>query len=132
MAQQQEPSPGRAEMRVKAVLVVEDDLEIGAFLVKAIEQELSHEVLLVTDGFQALKVVRDLKPNLFLLDYHLPSMDGIELYDQLHATKGFETIPAIMLSARLPQQQLKERGIIGLHKPVELDALLHTIAQMLS
>ena len=42
----------------------------------------------------------------FLLDYHLSSMNGIEPYDRLHATEGLETIPAIIMSASLPQELL--------------------------
>ncbi len=74
-------------------------------------------------------VVREIKPDLFLLDYHLPSMDGIELYDHLHATKGLEQIPAILLSANLPRKELEKRKMVGVRKPFELDTLLNTIAK---
>src|SRR6266567_4181002 len=68
---------------VKTIIVVEDDEDIGSFLVQAILQETNYQAMLLTDGFQCLKAVTSIKPNLFILDYHLPSMNGIEMYDQI-------------------------------------------------
>ena len=115
---------------VKTIIVVEDDEDIGSFLVQAISQETNYQAMLLTDGFQCLKAVTNIKPNLFILDYHLPSMNGIELYDQLHAKKELEHIPAIMISAQLPDKDIEKRDVLGMNKPLELDELLHTIEDM--
>jgi DNA-binding response OmpR family regulator len=119
------------DTKAKMVLVVEDDVGIGNFLVQAILQETSHQAMLVTDGFQALKAVASIKPSLFILDYQLPRMNGIELYDQLHAMQGFESIPAIIVSARLPRQEIEKRKVISMSKPLELDDFLNTIDRLL-
>lgn len=121
----------RAENTVKTVLVVEDDADIGMFLVQAISQETPHQAMLVTDGFQALKTVSQIKPNLFILDYQLPRMNGIELYDRLRAITELENVPAVIISARLPKQEIEKRKIIGMNKPLELDDLLHTVENLL-
>ena len=63
-------------------------------------QETFHQPLLVTNGFQTLQVIHDITPDLSLLDYHLPGMNGLELYNHLHAVKGLEEVPTIMVSAR--------------------------------
>jgi CheY-like chemotaxis protein len=117
---------------LKTILVVEDDTDVGDFLVQAIRLESHYQAKLVSDGFQALKTVRSLKPNLFLLDYQLPSMNGIELYDRLHAIKELADIPAIVFSANLPLQKARDRKLACLKKPVELDELLHTIEELLT
>jgi len=116
---------------VKTVLVVEDDTGIGTFLIQAIQQETHYQAMLVTDGFQALKVVSNIKPELFILDYQLPRMNGIELYDRLHVVPGMEQIPAIIVSARLPRHEIEKRKIIGISKPLELDDFLQTIEHLL-
>ncbi len=41
-------------------------------------------------------------------------------------------LPAIIMSARLPKQEIEKRQLIGMHKPLELDELLHTIEELLS
>ena len=117
---------------VKSILVVEDDVGIGSFLTQAISQETPHQAMLVTDGFQALNAIRSIKPSLFILDYQLPRMNGIELYDKLHATQGLEDIPAILISARLPKQDIEKRKILGMSKPLELDEFLYTIEVLLA
>jgi CheY-like chemotaxis protein len=131
MAYNQDPSSAEDQAPVKTVLVVEDEEELGAFIVQALQQETPYQALFVTDGFQALKMVRSLKPNLFLLDYHLPSMDGIELYDQLRADEELEDIPVVMFTADAPTPELQEREIIFVKKPAELDELLQTIGKVL-
>lgn len=127
----QEYLPTGKNLSIKTILVVEDDVGIGSFLAQAISQETHHQALLVTDGFQALKTVMDIKPSLFILDYQLPRMNGIELYDKLHAIEGLDAVPAILISARLPKQEIDKRHIIGMSKPLELDEFLHTIEELL-
>ena len=117
---------------VKMILVVEDDTSIGALLLQVIEQETPYQALLVTDGFQALKLINEIKPHLFLLDYQLPKMNGIDLYDRLHATKELEETPAIMISAYLPKHEIQKRSLIGMRKPFELGELLDTVEQLLA
>src|SRR5258707_3661296 len=122
---------GGNNVSVKTVLVVEDDVGIGNFLVQAILQETPYQAMLVADGFQAIKAVTNIRPSLFILDYQLPRMNGIELYDQLHATKGLEHIPAMVISARLPRQEIEKRKIIAMSKPLELDDFLNTIEKLI-
>ncbi len=129
MSQDSSPKP---DENVKMILVVEDDAGIGSFLVQAITQETPDLALLVSDGLQALNAVANVKPSLFILDYQLPRMNGIELYDRLHTTKEMEHVPAIIISARLPRKEIEERKIVGMNKPLELDDLLKTIEKLLA
>jgi len=130
----QEEHPGREYSCVKMILIVEDDPGIGQYISLAISHETPYLSLLVTDSVRALEVVEHIRPNLFILDYHLYFMNGVELYDQLHLTKGLETIPAIIMSASLPQEQLeneiKQRNLVTLPNPHDLDDLLQTIEQV--
>ncbi len=131
MSDTEEPSKAK-QPKVKTIFIVEDDTDIGAFLVEALQQETSYQALLACDGFQALKMVRSLKPDLFVLDYHLPGMNGLELYDHLHATEGFEEIPVFFMSANMPLKELERRHLDFLHKPIDLDDLLRKIEKFLS
>jgi len=115
---------------IKTVFIVEDDADIGAFLIEALKLETPYQAVLATDGFQALKMVRSLKPNLFVLDYLLSSMDGLELYDHLQAEEEFKTIPVLFISANLPTGELEKRRVYFLRKPFELEDLLQTIQEI--
>jgi CheY-like chemotaxis protein len=116
----------------KIILAVEDDPGISELLVSWLTQVTSYRVLLVTDGFKALELVKRYKPHLFLLNYYLPGMDGLELYDQLHAQQGLEDIPAIMLSAKLPFREIQQRNIACMSKPYKLADLFRLIEKLIA
>ena len=134
MTHDQKPSSQQQTSTRKTILVVEDDSAIGTFLLEAIAQETPYYPLLVPDAFEALKAVQGIKPNLILLDYYLPRMNGIELYDQLQATPECANIPVILLTTNLDkrQEEIEKRNLLGLSKPVDLDDLLDTIEKALS
>jgi CheY-like chemotaxis protein len=107
------------------------DQGIGSFILRAILDETSYQAILVNDGQRALETVKSVKPDLLVMDYHLPHMSGIELYDHLHARKELEHVPALLMSARLPKDEARRRKITCLEKPFELDALLKTIDDLI-
>jgi CheY-like chemotaxis protein len=114
------------------ILVIEDDDSIGTFLVEALSQETSYRAVLVTDGYQALQLVRSVKPSLVITDYRLPHMNGLELYDMLKSMQSLKDTPAIIMSAQLPVQEVRKRNLVGLNKPFELDDLLNTVERLLA
>lgn len=116
----------------KTILLVEDDGEINDILAQMIRQETSFRVLAVLDAPPALDLVKIIKPHLLLLDYGLPSMHGIELYDHIHAITGLEDVPAIMLSANVPIHEVRKRGMIYVRKPFDIEKLLDTINGLLA
>jgi len=66
------------------------------------------------------------KPHFFLLEYYLPDMNGIILYDQLHARKELEAVPALIVGASLKEGEdaIKQRGLLAVEKPFDLDEFL--------
>ena len=116
------------------ILLVEDDPYISSFLIEAIAQETPYRAIVANDSHAALKLVRHFTPCLFILDYGLPDMNGIELYDRLHLNHALAPIPAILITAsrQLPQQQLHQRQLIAFKKPFELDVFLATIETLLA
>ena len=112
-------------------MIIEDDAHIGAFLIEAITQETPYCAMLVGNGAEALKTIENLKPNLLILDYHLPGINGLELYDQIHIMPEMTQVPAIMMSASLPLRELEQRTIVGIRKPFELDDFLQTVTDLL-
>ena len=119
---------------LKTVFIVEDDEAIGAFLVQALEQETPYQAVLASDGFQALKMLRTVKPDLLILDYGLPGMNGLELYDTIHETEALEHLPVLLVSAEVAriQKEVKTRQLSQLKKPFELAHLLEAIEGLFS
>lgn len=122
---------GNTRTATKTILLVEDDAAIAELLVQIIVQETPYRVLSVPDGLQALDMVKKIRPDLLLLDYWMPVIHGIELYDRLRAIKGMEHIPTIMLSVNPPLQEIKKRQITCIRKPFDVDQLLRAIQSMM-
>ena len=122
---------GEGHSTAKSILIVEDDPAIGVLLAETISYETLYHPIVVSDGIQALKVVRESRPDLLLVDYRLPMMSGIELYDQIQAIEEIANIPTIMTTASRIEKELADRNITVLIKPFDLDELLETITRML-
>jgi CheY-like chemotaxis protein len=132
MPQEQEGWWRTGPVSGKVILVVEDDTAVGELLLLALARETSYQPLLVSTEQEVLRAVQEVKPALFLLDYQLPQMTGIELYDDLHARKELASVPAIVMSANLPYWELQKRHLVGVEKPFDLDDLLQTIERVLA
>ncbi len=131
MADYQDEASKSKHIVAKTILIVEDDTAFGDFLCNAIEQETPYQALCVRDSLQALDVVKEVTPDLIILDYHLPTMNGIELYDRLHAIDGIEHVPTIMTTAGVLEHDLQRRHIVGMSKPVGLNKLLDMVTELI-
>ena len=116
---------------IRTILVVEDDVGVGSFLVAAIRQETRHDARLVGDGVQALNALESSVIDLVILDYNLPQMNGLEVYDRLYSMQGSDAPPVVMISARLPIGELAKRHVMSMQKPLELDDFLDMIERLL-
>jgi len=124
------------EARIEAttIIVVEDDLNIGALLVEAIRQETPYQAMLATQGTQALDLLRGLTPRLIIVDYRLPDMNGIELYERVHAIKTLEEVPVLLISAEIAPdfKDVTARNLPFMSKPFELTNLFNEIEKLLA
>ena len=126
------PPAAAKALRSANILIVEDDPSIGDFLKQIIEEDTPYNTTVVYDGEQALEKAQHIHPCLLMLDYWLPGMNGLEVYDHLqtmHETKG---VPAIMMSATLPTEELQRRGIYQLRKPMDLGNVIRMITHALA
>ena len=118
----------------KIVLIVDDDRDVGDILQKIILDQTDYKVVWIAESDLALDAAWYLRPSLLLLDYMLPSIDGLDLYDRLQGIEGMRGVPTVLISASetLPFEELRARGIYLLKKPFELDDLLDMLAQLLA
>jgi DNA-binding response OmpR family regulator len=134
MFQDAQSLAGEVQATSEIILLVEDDPYISSFIMEAIAQETPYRAIVANDSNAALKVVRHFTPCLFILDYGLPGMNGIELYDRLHINQEFAPVPTILITADpfIPQQKIQQRQLITFMKPLELDAFLTTIETLIT
>jgi len=110
----------------KLILLVEDDPANAQLFLHILTQEASFRVFWATNGRAAWHFTQHVKPQLFLLEYSLPDMNGIILYDRLHARKELATVPAVIVGASLKEGEdaIKQRGLLAVEKPFDLDKFL--------
>ena len=127
------PSPENVSP-IKVVAIVEDDDDITTSLLQATGQETPYHVLIVSSRLCALETFQHIKPSLFLLDLSLHTATGLTLYDQLHTIDGLANIPTIIVTNSLTQhqQEIEERHLIGISKPLDVDELLAIIENLLA
>lgn len=114
------------------ILVVEDDPNIRMLLGEIFSEECSCIVRLVPTGKKALEIPPEARPDVIILDYLLEAgMTGIEVYDQLHLRAGWQDIPTILVSATPPWTDIRARGLQGIQKPFEMEALVTTVEKAL-
>jgi len=95
---------------LKCILCVEDEPEM-IDLMRLILGRRGFEVKGANSGKEGLKIIKDDKPDLILLDLMMPDMDGWEVYQQLKADEATKDIPVIVVTAKA---QSIDR-VLGLH-----------------
>jgi DNA-binding response OmpR family regulator len=78
------------------ILVVDDEPAVTDLLAYNLRKAL-YDVLIATNGVDALRLARDASPDLILLDLMIPEVDGLDVCRELRKTSG---VPIIMITAR--------------------------------
>jgi twitching motility two-component system response regulator PilG len=96
----------------KMVLVVEDKASLTQML-QFLFLSKGLDVQIAFNGEEALEKVRELHPNLILLDIMMPKMDGFEVLERLKESDETSDIPVIMLTARKSREDMKRATDLG-------------------
>lgn len=81
------------------ILIADDEPDILEFVCYNLAKE-GFEVSTATNGLDALKKAKEIKPHLILLDIMMPEMDGVEVCKELRAIPEFENTVIAFLTAR--------------------------------
>ena len=122
-------------MAQAVILIVEDD-PLGRELAQEILNAVGYTVLSAEDGVGLLERVKMERPDLILMDLHLPGIDGFTLIRTLNADAATREIPVVVTTAySQPESEAKalEAGCAAyLTKPLDSKLLLTTVATLLT
>src|SRR4030067_2825082 len=93
-------------MTKKKILVVEDEAELTRAIQIRLEQA-GYEVLIAYDGKEALEKAREENPDLIVLEFMLPKIDGYKVCRMLKFDEKYKKIPVVMLTARAQEKDGK-------------------------
>lgn len=83
---------------MKKVLVVDDSDDVRKLVSKLVERG-GYQAELAKNGIEGMDKVREIKPDLVILDILMPKQSGIRMYHELKTDEALKDIPVIMLSA---------------------------------
>lgn len=108
---------------MKTVLCVDDDPDIRESVEEVLREE-GFDVVLASDGFEALAALEHVLPDVLLLDWMMPSLNGLEVLTLLTA-RGQRCFPVLVMTASSAVIQVEVEGV--LRKPFALEALVEAI-----
>lgn len=117
----------------KKILVVDDTPLMLRNMKNMLDQK--YEVVLATSGRQALNIIPQENPDLVLLDYEMPEMDGKEVFEKMLDDPDMKEIPVVFLTSVSKRSSilsiLKSKPAGYILKPAEQSNLLETIQGIL-
>jgi len=82
---------------MKKILLVEDEEIMIGLLQRKLTQE-GYEISVARDGEEGLKTMKEIKPDLILLDIIMPKMGGFEVMEEMAKDEELKKIPVIVIS----------------------------------
>jgi adenylate cyclase len=122
-------------MRTPPRILIADDNPSNLDILRTRLAVHGYELLTAADGEEALRLAREMRPDLVLLDVMMPKMDGLEVCRRLKADASLPFMPIIMITAKTDSKDivagLEAGGDEYLTKPVDQAALVARIKSML-
>ncbi len=116
-------------------ILVADDKATGRELVRTVLEKSGYEVVEAENGIDALDLAYRVRPDLIILDIHMPGLDGFGVVKELRACGAFASTPVIALTASAMQgdkQKAMMAGFTGyMSKPVSLGTLRAEVERLL-
>jgi CheY-like chemotaxis protein len=91
----------------KPVIVAVDDSREMLDILKSLVAGAGYRFFGASNASQCLRLVRDVEPDLILLDIQMPEVDGFELCRQIRAVEAMRNIPVAFVTARRTAQDVK-------------------------
>ncbi|SAK84750.1 sensor kinase/response regulator fusion protein [Caballeronia calidae] len=113
------------------ILVIEDDEDVRSMLVECL-QAFGYTVSQARDGVSGLERLRVDDPDLLMVDYAMPGMNGLQVIEKAHELR--ENLPVILATgyADVDISAIADKRFTALRKPFQLDELSRAVRSALS
>ena len=95
------------------VCYVEDDEDIQRIVRMSLERIGKLTVKVVSDPMQAIEAIKDFKPDLVMLDWMMPGMDGPTLFRKMRETPEVRDLPVVFITAKASSAEMDELRAMG-------------------
>lgn len=116
---------------MKTILVVDDEFGIADTLSSILTDE-GYRVMVAMNGAEGLDRIREMKPDLVIVDFMMPVKSGPDMIRDMKASEELAGIPVVVMSAVSEAMVREECEFTAfLRKPFDLDSLLATVSRIL-
>lgn len=134
MTEGTENTPARSPGRI---LVIDDEPALSKVTRTFLERLGGYTVCEVNFPTDAIKIAREFKPDLVLMDVVMPMLTGPELAEKMRKLPEFSEVPILFLTSTVARSEagtgaMESNGEQFLSKPIVRDVLLKTVADALS
>lgn len=120
---------------MNAKILVADDRDTSRELIVTALESAEYDITEASDGVEALRYARELKPDLIVLDLHMPGIDGFGVITELRRDGAFDSTPMMALTASAMQGDRERAMAAGFDsyvtKPIALPALRQEVERLL-
>jgi CheY-like chemotaxis protein len=95
------------------ICYVEDDEDIQRIVRMSLERVGKMTVTVVSDPTQAIAVINEFRPDLVMLDWMMPVLDGPALFRQMKLRPETSALPVVFITAKASQRDLDELKSLG-------------------
>ena len=101
------------ERPLNRVCYVEDDEDIQRIVRMSLERVGKMTVEIVTDPLRAIDVIKAFAPDLVMLDWMMPGMDGPTLFRKMKQLPETASLPVVFITAKATQRDMDELVALG-------------------
>jgi two-component system, cell cycle response regulator DivK len=134
MVEAQKPNGNFARKALKRVLIVEDN-DLNMKLFNDLLEAHGYSTLQTKDGVEALRMAREHRPDLILMDIQLPEISGLEVTKWLKEDDDLRAIPVIAVTAfamKGDEEKIRDGGCEAyIAKPISVASFLRTVERFL-
>jgi two-component system OmpR family response regulator len=95
------------------ICYVEDDEDIQRIVRMSLEKVGKMEVLVCGDPMVAIAKITEYKPQLVMLDWMMPGMDGPTLFKEMKKVEATQGLPVVFITAKASERELNELKTLG-------------------
>ena len=127
----------------RKIMIVDDELDMRVFVSTLLETS-GYKPFVASHGVEGIQKVRELKPDLIILDVMMPKHGGIQMYRELKTDSELKLIPVIILSGIAKKTFFHSQNVLDsykgesvpdpevyIEKPPEADELLQHVEDLL-
>lgn len=119
----------------KRILLIDDDSNVANY-VKFRLQKKGYDLHHIDNGLDGVDAIKDLNPDLVILDMMMPGIDGREVAEIVNEQKLMDLSRIIVLSGKEESEEVKALFDLGIHdylqKPINIDNLVVRIERALA